>query len=98
MHLLNRYLPEAVLTVLTRFPCRPVGPVMLVSSQLESAYVGQRSKKLQCETEAFPRSINYWTNEGGEMITAGTLFPLTAEGESDEHLPSGEIDREREGQ
>ena len=65
---------------MTRLPCRPVGPVMLVSSQLESAYVGQRSKKLQCETEAFPRSINYWTNEGGEMITAGTLFPLTAAG------------------
>ena len=45
---------------------------MLVSSQLESAYVGQRSKRLQCETEAYPRSINYWTNGAGEMITAST--------------------------
>ena len=43
---------------------------MLVSSQLESAYVGQRSKKLQCETEAYPTSINYWTSGAGEMITA----------------------------
>ncbi|XP_037082484.1 limbic system-associated membrane protein-like [Pollicipes pollicipes] len=52
------------------------GPMMLVSSQLESAYVGQRSKRLQCETEAFPRSINYWTNGQGEMITAGPKFEI----------------------
>ena len=48
---------------------------MLVSSQLESAYVGQRSKRLRCETEAYPQSINYWTNGRGEMITAGTGVP-----------------------
>ncbi|XP_043194304.1 neurotrimin-like [Amphibalanus amphitrite] len=52
------------------------GPVMLVSSQLESAYVGQRSKRLQCETEAYPRSINYWTNGAGEMIVASEKYQL----------------------
>ena len=48
---------------------------MLVSSQLESAYIGQPSKRLRCETEAYPQSINYWTNGRGEMITAGTHVP-----------------------
>lgn len=29
---------------------------------------------LECNTEAFPKSINYWTTEDGDMITSGDKY------------------------
>ena len=28
---------------------------------------------LECQTEAHPKSINYWTTEKGDMIVSGTV-------------------------
>ena len=41
-----------------------------VPQQLEGAYVGQELT-IECHTEAYPKSINYWTNTKGDMIVAG---------------------------
>lgn len=41
-----------------------------VPQQLVGAYVGQELT-LACNTEAFPKSINYWVNEQGDMIVSG---------------------------
>lgn len=38
-----------------------------IPNQLEGAYLGQ-DVFLECHTEAYPLSINYWTTENGEMI------------------------------
>nr|XP_045609469.1 lachesin-like isoform X1 [Procambarus clarkii] len=54
-------------------------PMTWVPQQLEGAYVGQ-DLTIECHTEAFPKSINYWTNEKGDMIVAGERFePILAE-------------------
>lgn len=45
-------------------------PMMTIPHQLEGAYVGQEVT-LECHTEAHPKSINYWTNERGDMIISG---------------------------
>ncbi|XP_069984729.1 lachesin [Penaeus vannamei] len=47
-------------------------PVAWVPQQLEGAYVGQELT-IECHTEAFPKSINYWTNTKGDMIVAGEM-------------------------
>ncbi|ODN02458.1 Neurotrimin, partial [Orchesella cincta] len=48
-------------------------PMMTIPHQLEGAYVGQEVT-LECHTEAHPKSINYWTNERGDMIISGEKF------------------------
>ncbi|XP_071516073.1 lachesin-like isoform X2 [Panulirus ornatus] len=48
-------------------------PVAWVPQQLEGASLGQELV-LECHTEAFPRSINYWTNPKGDLIVAGTQY------------------------
>nr|XP_045595287.1 lachesin-like [Procambarus clarkii] len=54
-------------------------PMAWVPHQLEGAYVGQ-DLTIECQTEAFPRSINYWTDTSGNMIVAGERFePVLAE-------------------
>ncbi|XP_069960623.1 neurotrimin-like [Cherax quadricarinatus] len=54
-------------------------PMAWVPHQLEGAYVGQ-DLTIECQTEAFPRSINYWTNSRGDMVVAGERFePVLAE-------------------
>ncbi|KAL1115886.1 hypothetical protein AAG570_006175 [Ranatra chinensis] len=45
-------------------------PMLTIANQLEAAYIGQ-DVSLECHTEAFPSSINYWTNEKGDMIVSG---------------------------
>uniref|UniRef100_A0A182Q5P4 Ig-like domain-containing protein n=1 Tax=Anopheles farauti TaxID=69004 RepID=A0A182Q5P4_9DIPT len=42
-------------------------PMLSIPNQLEGAYVGQ-DVVLECHTEAYPASINYWTTERGDMI------------------------------
>lgn len=47
-----------------------VPPMLMIPNQLEGARKGVYSK-LECHTEANPPSINYWTNERGDMIVSG---------------------------
>ncbi|XP_026485484.1 neurotrimin-like isoform X1 [Vanessa tameamea] len=42
-------------------------PMLSIPNQLEGAYIGQ-DVTLECHTEAFPSSINYWTTDRGDMI------------------------------
>jgi hypothetical protein len=45
-----------------------------VQNQLVGAYEGQRMT-LECHSEAYPKSINYWTRgEKGEIIPQGTIY------------------------
>lgn len=44
--------------------------MLSIPNQLEGAYVGQ-DVALECHTEAYPTSINYWTTEKGDMIVSG---------------------------
>uniref|UniRef100_T1HN27 Ig-like domain-containing protein n=1 Tax=Rhodnius prolixus TaxID=13249 RepID=T1HN27_RHOPR len=43
--------------------------MLSIPNQLEGAYVGQ-DVALECHTEAYPTSINYWTTEKGDMIVS----------------------------
>ncbi|CAG4945403.1 unnamed protein product [Colias eurytheme] len=42
-------------------------PMLSIPNQLEGAYLGQ-DVTLECHTEAYPSSINYWTTDRGDMI------------------------------
>lgn len=46
--------------------------MLSIPNQLEGAYAGQ-NVLLECHTEAYPQSINYWTMEKGEMIISGKV-------------------------
>lgn len=48
-----------------------VPPMLTIPNQLEGAYIGQ-DVALECHTEAYPTSINYWTTEKGDMIISGS--------------------------
>ncbi|XP_024080915.1 lachesin-like isoform X3 [Cimex lectularius] len=48
-------------------------PMLSIPNQLEGAYVGQ-DVSLECHTEAYPTSINYWTTEKGDMIVSGEKY------------------------
>lgn len=41
-----------------------------IQNQLVGAQEGQQMT-LECHSEAFPKSINYWTKERGEIIAQG---------------------------
>ncbi|XP_065334602.1 opioid-binding protein/cell adhesion molecule homolog isoform X3 [Cloeon dipterum] len=45
-------------------------PMISVPNQLVGAYEGQ-TLTLECQSEAYPKSINYWTRESGEIIAQG---------------------------
>lgn len=45
--------------------------MMTIPHQLEGGYIGQEVT-LECQTEAHPKSINYWTTERGDMIVSGS--------------------------
>ena len=38
-----------------------------IPSQLEGAYIG-KDVTLECHSEAYPKSINYWVKENGSML------------------------------
>ncbi len=44
-----------------------------IPNQLEGAYVGQ-DVTLECHSEAFPKSINYWVREDDTMLISGKNF------------------------
>ncbi|XP_028174575.1 lachesin-like isoform X2 [Ostrinia furnacalis] len=48
-------------------------PMLSIPNQLEGAYIGQ-DVTLECHTEAFPSSINYWTTDKGDMIISGGKY------------------------
>lgn len=48
-------------------------PMLSIPNQLEGAYIGQ-DVALECHTEAYPSSINYWTTEKGDMIVSGEKY------------------------
>ncbi|GJQ81702.1 hypothetical protein Trydic_g5214 [Trypoxylus dichotomus] len=56
---------------MNKFVPGKVPPMLTIPNQLEGAYVGQ-DVSLECHTEAFPTSINYWTTERGDMIISGS--------------------------
>ncbi|XP_025986411.1 neurotrimin isoform X3 [Solenopsis invicta] len=52
-------------------------PMLSIPNQLEGAYIGQ-DVVLECHTEAYPNSINYWTTERGDMIVSGDKYEAVA--------------------
>ena len=49
-----------------------------IPSQLEGAYVGQ-DVTIECHSEAFPDSINYWIKKDGVMLLLSKLFKYRTE-------------------
>ncbi|XP_069357291.1 lachesin-like isoform X4 [Maniola hyperantus] len=49
-------------------------PMLSIPNQLEGAYIGQ-DVTLECHTEAYPSSINYWTTDRGDMIISEIPAP-----------------------
>ena len=45
-----------------------------IPSQLEAVYLGQ-DVTIECHSEAFPKSINYWVNSKGAMLVSSEKFP-----------------------
>lgn len=41
-----------------------------IQNQLVSSVLGQQVT-LECHSEAFPKSINYWTRDDGRIISQG---------------------------
>ncbi|XP_060524472.1 neurotrimin-like isoform X2 [Cylas formicarius] len=51
-------------------------PMIWIQNQLVGAYEGQQIT-LECHSEAFPKSINYWTRETGEILSQNGKFEAT---------------------
>lgn len=45
----------------------PVPPIIWIQYQLIGAYDGQQIV-LECHSEAYPKSINYWIRDRGEIV------------------------------
>lgn len=53
-----------------------VPPMIWVQNQLVGAQEGQKLT-LECYSEAFPKSINYWTRDQDKIVPQGEhLFPI----------------------
>ncbi|XP_065334822.1 lachesin-like isoform X2 [Cloeon dipterum] len=52
-------------------------PMLSIPNQLEAAYVGQ-DVSLECHTEAYPTSLNYWITERGDMIVSGDKYEISS--------------------
>ncbi|KAL1508988.1 hypothetical protein ABEB36_003797 [Hypothenemus hampei] len=50
-----------------------VPPSVWIEFQLIGAYKGQKVT-LECHSQAFPKSINYWTRDNGDIIPHSTKF------------------------
>lgn len=57
-----------VLVLLTAVP-----PMIWIQNQLVGAQEGQQMT-LECHSEAYPKSINYWTKDKGDIIAQGKIF------------------------
>lgn len=47
-----------------------VSPMIWIQNQLVGAHESE-SVTLECQSEAYPKSINYWTREKGEILAKG---------------------------
>ncbi|KAH8352844.1 hypothetical protein KR084_006760 [Drosophila pseudotakahashii] len=56
------------ITLVVHFP-----PMITVQNQLIGAVEG-KGVTLDCESEAYPKSINYWTRERGEIVPPGGKY------------------------
>ncbi|KAM7354432.1 dpr-interacting protein eta isoform 1-T4 [Cochliomyia hominivorax] len=56
------------ITLIVHFP-----PMITVQNQLIGAVEG-KGVVLECQSEAFPKAINYWTRERGEIVPPGGKF------------------------
>jgi len=48
-------------------------PMFWIPSQLEAVYLGQ-DVTIECHSEAFPKSINYWVNNKGAMLVSNEKY------------------------
>ncbi|KAK4881541.1 hypothetical protein RN001_004860 [Aquatica leii] len=48
-------------------------PMIWIQNQLVGAYEGQQIS-LDCHSEAYPKSINYWTKDNGVIISQGAKY------------------------
>ncbi|KAL5279051.1 LSAMP.2 family protein [Megaselia abdita] len=64
-------------TLIVHFP-----PMIAVQNQLIGAVEG-RSVVLECQSEAYPKSINYWTRERGEIVPPGGKYNSNTTEEGD---------------
>ncbi|XP_039950790.1 limbic system-associated membrane protein isoform X3 [Bactrocera tryoni] len=55
------------ITLIVHFP-----PMITVQNQLIGA-VENKNVTLECQSEAFPKSINYWTRERGDIVPPGSV-------------------------
>ena len=46
-----------------------VPPMFWIPNQLEAAFI-EKDVALECHSEAFPKSINYWVKENGAMLVS----------------------------
>ncbi|XP_054267447.1 lachesin-like isoform X2 [Macrosteles quadrilineatus] len=51
-------------------------PMITIQNQLVGAMLGQ-SMTLECHSEAYPKSINYWTRDKGDIIAHGPKYEPT---------------------
>lgn len=54
------------------FTLSTVPPMIWIQNQLVGVQEGQQMT-LECNSEAFPKSINYWTRENNQIITNGNI-------------------------
>lgn len=71
----NAFLHVGYLVNLIREVCElhfyvAVPPMIWIQNQLVGAMEGQQIS-LECHSEAYPKSINYWTKDDGNIITQG---------------------------
>lgn len=48
----------------------PVPPVITIRNQLVGAALGTELV-LECETEAYPKPVSYWSRDNGEIVPVG---------------------------
>ncbi|KAJ4439328.1 hypothetical protein ANN_07450 [Periplaneta americana] len=62
---------KRIMLILTSFLSYfSVPPMIWIQNQLVGAHEGQQMT-LECHSEAYPKSINYWTRDRGEIIAQG---------------------------
>ncbi|XP_031768223.1 lachesin-like isoform X2 [Galleria mellonella] len=54
-------------------------PVITIRNQLVGAALGT-DLVLECETEAYPKPVSYWSRENGEIVPVGGLEPQKIDG------------------
>ncbi|XP_023717611.1 lachesin isoform X3 [Cryptotermes secundus] len=69
-------------------------PMIWIQNQLVGAQEGQQMT-LECHSEAYPKSINYWTRGQGEIIAQGIPSPSTSSSVTITTQPSVSVDQDK---